>query len=377
MALLAAEAELAVMTVVLAMTGHAGRRQLIAIEIAGVTGIAFYLCMCAPERKSRVPIVIETDRRPLVLLVAGFALGAIASTMDILNPVAIDARGAYALVAFPDVAGRAANVAVCALQRKFCLVVVVRLKPPPRRLSVATVACFAEAPFVRILRLVTIEAPPRRIAKLDVLGVTAATLYRLVGISQHEIRERVVERLAVEQDDVGVAALVVSVTLCAFLFRCIGLAAMKSPGRETIGGNVLVACEAKSRLRFARKRLVAVVALFFELGVSTNNRPGRHKLLEQVLRPRGWYHGPYHHDRDHQRAWELLAQQAAPCSEEMRRIDVNDGHDHEKNKQGQVKNMPESEQTLVECEGGRPPGGADVSRHEVRRASKLLALDLL
>jgi hypothetical protein len=173
-ALLTAGAELAVMAVILAMAGHARRRQFVAIEIADVTSVALYLRMGVPEREFCVLVMIETDRRPLVLFVAGFALGAVASAMDVLNPVAIDARRANALVALTDVAGCAADVAVGVPQRKLCLVVVIRLDPLPRRLAVAVVARFAETPFVRILRLVTIEAPPRRISEFDILCVTAA-----------------------------------------------------------------------------------------------------------------------------------------------------------------------------------------------------------
>lgn len=250
-ALLAAGAELAVMAIILAMAGHAGRRQLVAIEIAGVTGVAFYLRMGVPERKFRVPVVIETDRRPLVLFVAGLALGAVASAMDVLNPVAIDTRRANALIALTDVAGRAANVAVGAPQRKLCLVVVVRLNPPPCRLAVAAVACFTQTPFVWILRLVTIEAPPRRISEFHILCVTAAALHGPVGVPQLEIRQRVIERLAIEQDDVRVASLVVAVALRALLFRRIGLTAMKSSRRLTIGGDLLVACKTQPRLRLA------------------------------------------------------------------------------------------------------------------------------
>ena len=250
-ALLASGAELAVMAVILAMAGHASRRELVAIEIAAVTSVAFYLCMGLPERKFRVPVVIETDRRPLVLFVAGFALGAVASAMDVLNPVAIDACRADVLVALADVAGRAANVAVGAPQWKFCLVVIVRFNLPPRRIAVAAVACFAETPFVRILCLVAIEASPRRVSEFDVLCVTAAALHRLVGVPQLEIRQRVIERLAVKQDDVRIASLVVAVALRALLFRRIGLTAMKSSRRLTIGGNLLVACKTQSRLRSA------------------------------------------------------------------------------------------------------------------------------
>jgi hypothetical protein len=60
--------------------------------------------------------VIEADRGPLVLFVAGFALGSVPSDMDILNLVTIDARCADPLVAFANMARGARDVAMRSLQ---------------------------------------------------------------------------------------------------------------------------------------------------------------------------------------------------------------------------------------------------------------------
>ncbi len=122
---------------------------------------------------------------------------------------------------------------------------------------------------------------------------------------------------------------------------------------------------------------MAVAALLFELGMPDDNRPRRHKLLEEVLRPREGHHGACHDDRDHERMCEVPAQQANPCLEKMRRIDVNDGHDHEQNKQGQVKDVPQAEQALVDGKGRRPFDGIHMLRHEIRHAGELLAPNLL
>jgi hypothetical protein len=112
MASLAANPKLTVVRIIGAMAGHACRRQLVAIEITGVARIALDFCMGGPEREFRVLIVIKADRRPLVLLVAGYALGVVASAMHILNPVAIYARCADSLVAFADMARRARDIAM-------------------------------------------------------------------------------------------------------------------------------------------------------------------------------------------------------------------------------------------------------------------------
>src|SRR5882757_5509069 len=70
MASLAAIAKQALMPVILPMTRYAGRRQLIAMEIAGMTGIALDLRVGSSQRKSRRLAVIEPDCRPLGRVVA-------------------------------------------------------------------------------------------------------------------------------------------------------------------------------------------------------------------------------------------------------------------------------------------------------------------
>src|SRR5215831_3073299 len=104
MASLAANAKLTVVRIIGPMARDARGRQLVAIEIARVACIALDFCMGGPEREFGVLIVIKADRGPLVLLVAGCALGAVPSAMDILNPVAIHARCADSLVPFADMA---------------------------------------------------------------------------------------------------------------------------------------------------------------------------------------------------------------------------------------------------------------------------------
>jgi hypothetical protein len=251
MASLAPGAKLALVPVILAMARHACCRKLVAIEITGVARIALDLCMCGPERKFRVFIVVEADRDPLVLFVAAFALRSISSGVDILNLVAIDAGCPDPLVAFAGMARGARDITVCASQRKLGLVVIVRLHLTPCGFAMAIVARFPQTPLMWIDRLVTIEAASGSIAELYVLRVTAVALHRLVSFSKLEIRECVIERLTIKEDDVGVPSLVIGVTNGAFLFRRISLTPVKSLRRLTISGSVFVAPQAQARLRFS------------------------------------------------------------------------------------------------------------------------------
>jgi hypothetical protein len=104
--------KLTVVPIVLPVTGNAGRAQLVTIEIAGMARVTLHLCMGASEWKFRRFVMVEANRAPLVLIMASFALGAVPSAVDVLNLVAIEARGANSLVAFAAVARRTRNGAM-------------------------------------------------------------------------------------------------------------------------------------------------------------------------------------------------------------------------------------------------------------------------
>jgi hypothetical protein len=169
---------------------------------------------------------------------------------------------------------------VCALERKLSLAVIERLDLTPYGFPVAIVAFLTKAPFVRILLLVTVEAAPGRLAELFRWGVTAGARHCLVRVPEFEIREGVIERLAVELDDVGISSLVIGMTVVAFLFCGIRLAPVKPLARRAIGSNVLVAIDAAPRLGSSRERFVTFVALLLELGMSLDYRPRHDKLFE-------------------------------------------------------------------------------------------------
>lgn len=84
---LATFAQLALMRILLAVTGHARRRELVPIEVTGMATLAFHLGMGISQREARL-VVIEADRLPFFLIVARLALVAEAAGMDVLKTVA-------------------------------------------------------------------------------------------------------------------------------------------------------------------------------------------------------------------------------------------------------------------------------------------------
>jgi hypothetical protein len=247
-ALLAAATKLALVPIVLPVTRYTARCQLVAIEIAGMARIALDLRMRGSQRKFRRLVMVEENRFPLVLFVAGLAFSTVPTGVNVLNPVAIDACRANSLVAFANMACGAEDSAMCSAEGELGLIVVVGLDATPCPLAVTVVARFPEVPLVRIVRLMTVEAASGCITEFYSLRMTAAALNGFVSVMQLEISKSVIERFAIEQDDIGVSPLVIGVTMVALLFRGIRLAAVKSLTRLTICGNFFMACQAETGL---------------------------------------------------------------------------------------------------------------------------------
>jgi hypothetical protein len=241
---LAAAAKLALVPIILPVTRYTGRRQFVAIEIAGMARIALDFCMRRSQGIFCSLVMIEVNRAPLVLVVADLAFGAVARGVNIVNLVAINARGANPFVAFANMARRADDGAMCTLKRELGLVVVERFDAPPCCLGMTVVARFPKATLVWIDRLVTVEAASGCVAELYRLNMTPATLHRFVSVMQLEIRKCMVECFAVELDDVGISPLVIGVTMGAFLLHCIRLSSVKPLAGRPISGSFLVACQA-------------------------------------------------------------------------------------------------------------------------------------
>jgi len=282
-ALLAAAAELTLVRVVLAVAGHAGRRQLVTVEIARVAAIAPHLGVRSTQWIFCRLVVIEVDRAPLVLVVAAVAFRAVPPAMNILNPVAIHACGADILVPFAHMARRTGHRRMRALEPEFRLFVVESLDPTPHCLEVAIVARLPKTPFVRIARFMTIEAAPPGGGIFRGLRMTVAARYRCVRVPEREIRKPVIEGLWIKQENVGISSLMIRVAMVAFLRQRLWITPMEGRAHLALGACVLMTCEAELALRCWREGCVAIVALLLELGVPGHERPERDKFLEHAL----------------------------------------------------------------------------------------------
>lgn len=87
----------------------------------------------------------------------------------------------------------------------------------------------------------TINAATRSLPEGNRGLVAVLAPRRLMGALEFEIRMRVIERLPIQLDNVGVSPLVVGVAVPAVLAQGLGMATMKAFPLLTIRGDILVA----------------------------------------------------------------------------------------------------------------------------------------
>jgi hypothetical protein len=286
MTLLALGAKLSLVPVVFAVTRDACCRQLVAIEIAGMAGVALNRRVGAPQRIFCFLVVIKMNRGPLAFAVTALAFGSVTPGVNVLYLVTAHARRSDPAITLTAVAGETGNGTVRLMEREFGRSVVEGLGMAPFGFAVTLVAAFPQSPLMRINGLVTVKAASRRTPELGGRSVTAAARHRHMRIPQREICRCVIEGFPVELNDIAIAADVVAMAMATVLFRSIRPAPMHSLASRTICGNLLVAGKTEVRLRLAGERLMTFAALLLELGVSFHDRSRQDKLLEQVLRAR-------------------------------------------------------------------------------------------
>src|SRR5581483_6648062 len=211
---------------------------------------------------------------------------------------------------------RASDIAVCADEREPGLAVIERLDLAPRCFRVAAFARSTKAALVRIVGLVAVEAASRGLAVFGGLGVATVAAGPLVRPRQDEVRERMIERLTIELNDVDLSPLVIGMTGAAFGFGCLRMAAVETPSRLAVRRNRLVASEAKLALGLAREGFVTAAADLFQLRMSADERARHDQLLEYPL-------GVRQHRCGHQK--DLRAQQNQEVPSPHRASPLNRG----------------------------------------------------
>ena len=143
---------------VLFVAGEAICRQFLAIQIVLVAIITFDLLMLATKRELRLPIMVESDHVPFLRAMAVFTFFAVAAAMHILQLMAFAANRADALIAFTGMTGFAVDFLMRADQLEFRLRMIEGFDVGPDVLIVTIITFFAEPSFMRLVRLVAVDA---------------------------------------------------------------------------------------------------------------------------------------------------------------------------------------------------------------------------
>lgn len=120
--------------------------------------------------------------------------------------------------------------------------------------------------------------------------MTALATCRLVFAYECKIRRGVIEGLFVERCNVRTPAFMVCMTMPTGVGSRILSDAVHALLIGDVGSHRLVTLQAEIVLCLGRKRDVAIGAVFFEFGMTFNQRAGHHEPLEWILRRSGHRH---------------------------------------------------------------------------------------
>jgi hypothetical protein len=134
--------------------------------------------------------------------------------------------------------------------------------------------------FVDVVFSMTVRARRWRLP-MTLTGTVAALAFCFAVLSdQIEIGELMIEAVLIEAEDISVAPQMVCVAVPALLVADVRMPAVKPLACTDIKGNVFVAIEAKTPLRFLVKGLVTGGTFGLELGMTLSDRTRHYQGLE-------------------------------------------------------------------------------------------------
>ena len=130
--------------------------------------------------------------------------------------------------------------------------------------------------------VVAVRARPAGLAERIAGRVAGLAAQRRVQAFEREVGDGVVERGAIEPEDVRVAPFVLAVATAALGLRGDGMPAVVAASLPLVGGDGVVAVETQSALRLCMERFVTLAALRFDLGVPRDDRARHHERLQHA-----------------------------------------------------------------------------------------------
>jgi hypothetical protein len=226
----------------------------------------------AAQREISLLVVVEGGSLPARRFVAADAAGAEASAMYVVRCVAVTASRRGILVGLTRVADRAVDLPMFSRKTEVRRVVVEAcVFPVAFGMASRTVA--SETTAMTIVSLMAIAAADRRLSVLLACRVAAPTRDPGVGALQSRIRQRMIEGIHVQPDDVSGSALVLAMAVATRRRRDRGLPAVEAHPSIDIACDGLVASEAEPFLGLALEWTMATPAAAFDIGMPLDHGP--------------------------------------------------------------------------------------------------------
>lgn len=162
--LLATVPQFSFVRVIVPVARQTSGRELVAVEVARMTGVTFHLHVRTSERVLGLA-VIKMNGLPFVLIVTGLTFRSVPRGMDVLQLMTGHTGDRETFVLLADMAGRTSDVLMRAFQREFGFGVIEGLDAAPDVVAVAAVAGLAKISLMGIIFAVAAGANCRRFAK--------------------------------------------------------------------------------------------------------------------------------------------------------------------------------------------------------------------
>jgi len=209
-----------------------------------VTAIAACRRVCTAQREMRIARVIERRFLPAAFVVTLLTFIAVSAAMHIVQGVARHASLRRIFVALAGMTRTAAGLLMTALQRELRFIVIeARLLPRAR-----IVAGFALLPERTAMAIIgAVAAVTRAVRRTVFFTFLVAARTGKVGVFafEFEIGGRVIEGIAIETDDIGIATFMVGVALLARQRGLMIEFAVKTALLRDIGRDHIVALHAQ------------------------------------------------------------------------------------------------------------------------------------
>jgi hypothetical protein len=175
--------------------------------------LARHTLVLPKQREFRVLVMIKPNITPGGRLMTRITLGPIPTLVDIARAVTVSTPHRQTLVALTGVARTTTCLDMGAGQRKLGRFMIERLGLVPYFRSVAAATLRAELTLVGINRAVTIDTGTLRLSEFFACLMAAITRHGPVLTNKRKIGQSVIKRRRIELHNIGLAALVIGMTM--------------------------------------------------------------------------------------------------------------------------------------------------------------------